>query len=305
MVTIKSQIFFRNGFDIVAANRSEPLPCYGTQAFGTEWIVPIVRRGRLDHYRPGVIQDTKPTPDAIKVIKLEITGTNQTVLIPIPDNGTVGDWVNKCNQCCGTSPTMTVVTPPPVVIEQEPCPTDPGGVLTRTFFDLYPDNPNSLNIGMIGSFNGSFPGVQPPSAGFATPALALAWAQANWAAYGTWTNQNAATKLQLVSTTTLTAGFSLFLVPEIYCLEIAAYNGDEVNQIVISGQTIDIDQLTIETANPQALYFAIADLLPGLQFLQDSNNANAPYIQYTGLQVPVKLMLDGVDVAVFTSGVCF
>jgi hypothetical protein len=305
MIYVNAQIFMRDGSDIVAANRIEPLPCEGTIVRGIEWLVPVTDRGRFSHYRAGVIQDVQPTPDSIKVIRLEITSKNQTVWIPIPNNGTLADWVNKCNMCCGNSPSMTLVTPPAVIIETTPCPSTPQGTPVYTFFDTFPQNPNALNISLSGSFNGAFPGVQPPAGGFANVAAVLTWVQANWAAYGTWTLENGNTRLQLESTTVTSAGFALGLVPKTYCLDIDANDGDVVDELVIGNQTISIPQTTIETANPQALYFAVQQYLPGVQLVFDSNNANAPYLQYTGLMVPVKFMLAGVDKAAWANGVCF
>jgi hypothetical protein len=168
------------------------------QVLGEEWYVPFSDNGTLARY-DRVIQPLAPTLDAVRTVRLRNPDTGATVWIL----GLSSDWVDRVNACCGATPSMPDQTLPAVSIEDAPCgvPVCVPGSTTYQYVDVIPVMVVGDAVVLSGSANGVAFTPVAPATGFASAASALAWAIANWGAYGTWTLSPDGDGLTLTSTT--------------------------------------------------------------------------------------------------------
>lgn len=180
---------------------------------GEEWLVPVIDGGVFGYYRP-VIQptaDAAPTTDAIRTVRLRNPVTGQ----PIRVIGTLANWVAFANGCCGTTPVMPDVVIVDPIVEEQPCEQVicVPGTGTYFFLDVAPPLTAGQKYLISGSANGVAFTPAASVAGYTSLALALAFAQASWGAYGTWSISSDGDGLQLVSTTTKTGSVKVSILP--------------------------------------------------------------------------------------------
>jgi hypothetical protein len=276
------------------------IPCGPmTEVLDLYWAYPITSNGILQYYWYQ-IGGSRPTVDAVNVLRVKDNSSGQTYFIALQDSQNAGTFTSACNGCCGSTPDIsTGVVIPPIDAEICICP-DVTTTDTYTFKAPIPANPNSLTLSLVGSFNNAA-GTPAPNASYADAAAILTWVQANWSAYGTWSLQATNTLLQLVTTTVTCANIDIELIPAVYCFTYPAAS-TTVDGIKIGGSIVTFPAITFTNATPQALVDAISPYLIGTL---DSTSI-AGKLQYTGLQVPDNLTYQGSDVAntSFTGGAC-
>src|SRR4051812_30203503 len=177
-----TQVIQRNEISYAACPRTENIPCEGTIIQGLWWAVPQVYGGGIDGYKitKGEIRDnyTKPSADSIRVLRVYNAIANNTYWIAVADADTEAVFVDKCNACCGATPSMGVVTIPDPIIEQAPCADVPNGTPLYTFEFPIPANPNTLMIALNDfTFNGVAGTPTPTAGGYASAAAILTWVQ--------------------------------------------------------------------------------------------------------------------------------
>lgn len=277
------------------------IPCGSNmEVLDLYWAVPIINSGLLEYYRYD-LTPSKPSIDSMRTLRVKDNLSGQVYYIGLQDDQTESTYVDACNGCCGTTPDIsTGVVVPPIDYEEAPCPTIPSGTPVYDFYIPIPANPNSFSYSLSGTFN-SVAGTPTPNASYANAAAILTWLQANWGAYGTWTLENSNQVLHLSSTTTKTAYINVELIAQAYCFTYPN-SATVVNGIKIGGVNVLFPEITFSVANKQALVDALTPYLIGTY----DTTTHTELLQYTGLQVPDNLTIDGADVAgtTFTAGIC-
>lgn len=304
---VTAQVFAKNTIDLSPCLPVESLNCDNIRIGSMYWGVPQIIHGQFAGYKR-LMSNTKPTPDSVRLIGLYDFRAFINYYLPVVDDATPTTWSDLCNGCCGTNPALANYVVPVPIVEDSPCPDVPGGTPTYTYEFLLPANPNSLNIALAGSFNGSYGTPTPTVGGYANYAAIQTWLAANWSAYGTWTQHTVGSNTfqKLVSTTSISAGVQFGLVPKNYCLAIPA-GTNNINTLTADGVDIPLGfTLAMNPSNPQALFNALAPYLNqdnGLSFRTAGTPATSK-IGYNGTLVPQSVKLDASVIASFTSGVC-
>lgn len=304
-----NQVVRINEQDYAECLQSAQVPCEDTITQGTAWAVPVVSAAGLLAGYDMVISATKPQSDAINTVRVWNKTRKITWFLAIGDSDTEAAFVDKCNACCGATPVMDTVTIPSPLVEDCPC-ADSDGNYTWLF--PFPTNDIPLDYLLTGfTFNGATPPT-PAAGGYASKAAVLTFVQTavtGWAAYGTWSLEGDNDEyLKLVSTSTECAGGDITLEEASYCFEIPAAS-TEVNGIKIGATPVNTEfpNITFDdttAANRQTVIDAIRPYLIGdLEVVEDTGTY---FVKYTGIQEPVTLTLDGVDVAAtaFSTGAC-
>lgn len=291
--------------------QTKDISCDNTNVVGMKWMVPLYNNSVFQEWQTN-LENTKPTPDSIRVVVVQtLNPEKHTYYIAVDDAAVPSVFTDLCNACCGATPSAPAYTLPVPIVQDCPC-TDPatGNYL---FTWVVPNNPNGLNIVLSGIFNGAVVTPVPTGGGYANIAAILTWVQANWAAYGTWTSVGQALKLSATSTQAKCAGVGFALVPATYCFTYPSGSSTmTADSIVIqtnaTGPVTVVTKfiggsITFSNTNTGPLLFALSALMPGV-FAVNPGVTNK--LNYTGLLVPVKLQLAGVDVAGggFVSGIC-
>lgn len=300
---ITTQVFTKNNqcFGQFTTLPIESLPCIGTEVGDLYWFVPQVVNGIFKGYGFPILSSVKPTPDSVKCLRLTVPSSNTVYHIPIADGSNESVWVAACNGCCGATVTLPAYTIPTPIVEFPGAFTSPN----YTYNWLYPSDPSNYeNITASGSWNG----VAAPAltaGGYTGYAAVLTAIQAAWSGAGTWSNVTTGgnTFLHLTSTTSLTAGVKLALVPLVYCLPLPS-SDFPVDTIVIGGTTITLPaQVLMTRSNPQALLFALAPYLGQANLSVAVSSGNAA-LSYTGNMVPQTIKLGSTTRATWAVGVC-
>lgn len=311
-----TQVIQVNEISYGACPRTENIPCEGTQMQGLWWAEPTTIGGAVNGYKivKGDARDNyaKPTTDSIRVQRVFNTVNNYTYWLAVDDAAEESLFVDRCNACCGATPVMPTVTIPAPIVEQMPCPNVPNGTPTYTFEFAIPANPNTLKIALNNFTFNAVAGTPTPTApptGYASAAAILTWVQANWAAYGTWSLVNSSKELQLVSTTTVSAGGTIDLIAKSYCFQIPG-TSTETNGITIGSTDVDFPNIFFDNTsapNRNAIVNAIAPFFAnGADDLSIVFSSPNYFVKYTGLQLPVHLLLDGATISgtTFATGTC-
>lgn len=311
-----TQVIQMNEISYGACPRTENIPCEGTQIQGLWWAEPTVYGGAVNGYKilkgDSRTNYAKPSTDSIRVIRVYNIVNDYTYYLAVADGDTESVFVDRCNACCGTTPVMPTVTIPAPIIEDAPCPDVPNGTPTYTFNFAIPANPNSLKLALDNfTFNGvaGTPTPVAPPTGYVSAATILTWVQANWGAYGTWSLQNTSKDLRLVSTSTESAGGTIDLIAASYCFQIPG-TATETNGITIGATNVSFPNIFFDDTtepNRNAIINAIAPYFANgyddLSIVEDTGDF---FVKYTGLQLPVHLLLDGSTVSgtTFATGTC-
>lgn len=182
--SVFARVLIKNHVQLLDIVHKEFVPCGAELAtiLGEFWLVPVEIRGRLGYYKP-VISTTKPTIDSVKSVKVQ-ANNGFTYFVALLDTGTAADFANACEACCGaTPPAMPDVTVPNLYPEQNGC-QDPT-TLQYSYFFLVPALAAGKQYSVYGSSNGAALAPDPGVTHFASVAAFITWANANWAAYGT------------------------------------------------------------------------------------------------------------------------
>lgn len=284
-----------------------PIPCEDSNVIALYWLVPGVLGGAFKGYMPRLAAD-KPTLDSIRAIRVINYASGADYYIAAADDATISLFAETCNECCDGDDALPTITIPIVINEQTPCPTVPTEDPVYDFYFPYPDNPNDFNFALRASFNGEYATPDAPGGGFADPAATLTWVNANWGSAGTWENiegDNDDFTLHLNSTTTISAGVAITLIDGVYCFA-APLTDIQVNGIKIGGVVVPFDTITFKSSTLELLLDKVNPLLEGDLVIVPSNTGGPRKLQYTGLEVPQDLRMDGVLVAntAFTVGTC-
>jgi hypothetical protein len=310
MKFIKGQILVQNNVWLADAP-IRPIPCEDSNVVALYWLVPQVMGGAMKGYMPRLrAADDKPSLDSIRAIRVINYGNGFDYYIAAEDDATISLFAETCNNCCDTvdGDLLPTITIPIVINEQTPCPTVPTEDPVYDFFFQYPDNPNNFNFALRASFNGDYATPPAPGGGFADPDATLAWVQANWDTLGTWENivgDDDQVTLHLNSTTTISAGVAITLLDAVYCFA-APLTDTQVNGIRIGGVIVSFPTVTFKSDTLETLLNAVNPYLDGDLIIVASNTGGPRKLQYTGLQVPQDLRMDGsvVSGTTFTAGTC-
>jgi len=290
---------------------TKQIPCENTNIINSFWKIPITLGNRVVGYDYLVATDsTKPTPDAVKILRVKFAGDNTEYGFAIADTDNIATtsppnyFAYLCDGTGGSVPVMPTVTIPVPIMQSDPQSTDSNG--TNNFIFSFPLNPNSLKYAIpYPWFNGVAPTTAYVPGSITTTSAFVTWANTNWADYGTWTAPNAQT-VKLASPTSATvpvskAGMEVTLTPTNYCLTLNA-TPDAVNGIKIGGHVYAITPLLAGRTNRQALIDAIKGLFPGSVF--STSVANKINIYTT--QLPQNITKDGSNVTglSWSAGVC-
>lgn len=287
---VRAQVF-KTEFYQAWVEVCNPLPYSGVStdfvSQGEQWMVPRRENGVFSDYDFD-FAPTAPTTDSVRVVRLKNENTQETIWIL----GTESDWLERINGCCGETPVMPQITyVDPVSIETPCCQTEP--VDPADCFYPYQAVAPALIDGQALVLSGSCGGTPftptAPADGFATPALALAWAQANWGAYGTFTaitnDESETIGLRLESETCKTGLLNLTLLVQSFCMDITSQVGEDFNAIEHNGEvfplgfTAQVGQQAQTTIDIIESFFA-----DGTLTAPDQDKIN-----YTGTGVPVSI----------------
>lgn len=296
---ITAQVIKKDTFLFAEAPQTIALPCEGARLIDIGWAKPLVHNSVVVDYQKILIAPAKPSVDSIRILIIEVQGSQYWVIAP--DNATNTTFTNQCNACCGSTPSMPAVTIFPPV--QQICPCLDADGTNRTFVWPMPFNPSALRIAFTGTFDGAAIAPTPP-ASFANNAAVVAWLIANAAGYGTWSLTSGV--LKLVSSTVKCAGLTFSLVPAAYCY---TYDDGETtitaDGIVIGGEEILFPggAITFSNTDLSPLQFALSQLLVGTLTVQLGDPSK---LSFTGYQVPSDLLYNGGIAAgnAFVAGAC-
>lgn len=292
------------------------IPCEDTQIIGSFWRVPQTLGNRVIGYTDltAVNQTTKPTPDAIKVLRVKLTGTGgiTTLDMAIADADNVAttsppnQFAYLCDGNGGTLPVMPTVTIPIPIQQVGPQTTD-ATTGDRTFIFAFPANPDGLLYNIQGIWlDGVAPTPAYVPAGKTTVANVVTYANANWGDFGTWSNP-LTNILKLVSANddvqyVAKAGIVVSITPAAFCIDLTAFSTPAaVNGIKFGASaTIPIAAFLL-TNNNVTLYNVLRQIMSsGTTF----STATTHKLGITTVQSLVHLYNDSTLVASATAGVC-
>lgn len=216
-------------------------------------------------------------------------------------NGTLADYTNKCNACCGTTPSLTPADPLPVFIPNGTvCPDSNGNYIFRFFIPTVGSTQTFLASIYIDGAAGS----PATSSALASPAAALAYANTNWSAYGTWTIEDT-NMLVLTSTSQTNVVVQTALVASDYCLAPTfPVTFDEITIVGNNGvdRTITLPAPVTASTNVQLA----AALSSPVDYFADGTltTAVAVKVNYNGTGQPKTISLAGVNKGTWAHAVC-
>lgn len=294
---IKVQVF-RNEF-YEAWRYCGPVLPYETiktnyEAQGEEWQVPYAGgNGIADRYERQTASSA-PTTDSVRTVKLFDPQTGRTMWIL----GTLAQYTDLANACCGTTGTMDSVSIPSVATIEDTCgitPLLPGS----TVYPMAAAFSGPLLSGQKVQLSGNKDGVAfspaPLTAGYASRDAALTWANSNWSAYGTFV---AVGDYGIRLDANFRRGnFGLELLAQPYCMTVVA--GNTFNQVQDGNNITTLDQTyTVATAQQ------VIDIISSY-FADGTLTAfSSTKINYSGTNKPGGILLNGVAVTSFTAGAC-
>ncbi len=213
-------------------------------------------------------------------------------------NGTLEDYVDKCNECCGSTPELTPIPIPVYIPNGTICANDDGDYVFRFFV---------ATVGSTQTFtakiyiNGALAGT---STAVASPAALLVYALANWSAYGTWTISDT-NMLILTSTSQSNVVVQTTLVASDYCLAPTfPVTFDEITLVGNNGvdRTITLPAPVTAATNVQLA----AALSSPVNYFADGTltTAVAVKVNYNGTGQPKTISLAGVNKGTWAHAVC-
>lgn len=285
------------------------LPCDSSivEPVGLLWLQPIVVAGKLVSYKQvDAPIASKPSTDSVRVLQVRRTDVYEDVYIAVEDDFVISDFTAKCNECCGSIPSITAPSIPAPFVEDQGCADENGDY---TYYGTEPENENALKYTLFGTFNGA-DAPAAPDAEYDDMDAILTWVQANWNAAGnTWSlvdipDSGGLQQLKLVTSNYSSANIVVGLKAASYCLDTPT-PAVPVDAIVIGSESFSFPEQQLDRDNITPLLLALRNILVGtVEAVELAAPNDYAHIQYTGLQKPVKLTYQGADVASFTSGVC-
>lgn len=216
---------------------TKSIPCK-SEVMGFFWMVPKVQGNRVIGYSIENANDNiKPRPDAVKILRLkDAIDANIEYGIAVADgDGISGNtFVDKCNGCCGATPSMDVITWPTPILQLGPQETSADRT-ERTWVFPFPENPGALEYLIpYPWFNGTAPVTPYAGSGITTAAQFVTLADSNWGDYGDWSSSGNVVSLLNTDSDVVVlveAGMAVSLKPKVYCFDVstmsppAAVNG--------------------------------------------------------------------------------
>lgn len=241
---------------------------------------------------------TEPSPATafdIKVVQVSV-GTDTYRL-----SGDVDQFISLCNQCCDAeSYTLTPIAYTPLTTQSAPVYVDNGDCTCSSFyyFRLPEDSETPKAYTVKFYCNGVLIGT---SSSFTTVAAALAYAQANWGAYGTWTLTDSVLTLENAATPVCThASVTVTFTTRDYCLDIHLLNGLTFDTYVTDGYSAATGTIAISATGAAALVVALQPFVSDGTLTAYSANR----IHYSGTGLPQSLKLGAATIASFSAGTC-
>jgi hypothetical protein len=296
---------------------SMQIPCENTEIIGTFWMIPQVVGNRIVGYTFLSAPNTnvKPQPDALKVLRVKLTDTGGITQIDFAvvdaDNSAFASPYNQfaylCDGLGGSLPVMPLVTIPAPIVQGGPVSTNTT-TGANTFVFALPTNPSGL-LYQVNAFyiNGApiVPTFVPT--GITTAAQFVTYANANWSAYGSWTNPSGDI-VQLVSLPTSgtfvqNAGLDVQLKAVTTCLNVSAYSaGQNINGIQFgAGPIIPITPF-IMTNNPAVLQAGIQPYVASKTIFSTGIAANT--LGVTNTQPAITLYNGATSILTAVPGTC-
>lgn len=293
---IKAQVFKTDNYE-AWRDGCNPIPYIGVstdyESQGERWQVPIINAGVVVAYEE-TYEDASLISGAFKTVRLRNKQDGHIMYIL----GTETEWIDFANNCCGETPEMTEVEIPSPLIEDEPC-CDSTIVATECSYEFNTTAP-VLVVGQKLTLTGDNNGVEftpaAPGAGFANVAAALAWAIANWGAYGTFTAVGTL-GIKLTTDSISKGNFNMALLAQAWCMTIVvADEFDTVKNLNVAsslGKTVVVATAT-QVITEIKDYFADGVLTA----------FSATKINYFGTGVPNGILSGTTVVRSFVAGAC-
>lgn len=293
------------------------ITCENTEIIASYWRIAQLNGNRVVGYSYIVAQETsvKPTPDALKILRVKMTDTAgiTTLDMAIVDSDNIStssppnQFAYLCDGLGGTLPVMPTVSIPFPMQQSVPQTIAANG--DNTFIFSFPSNPLGLGYTMNAAyFNSALPYTPFVPSGITTVAQFVTWASSNWSNYGTWTALSDVT-FKLVSgtgdvTQVFLAGMNVDLTPVNFCFDLTAYSTSApVNQLKFGGGSlIDLAVPFMLTDNPVTLQNILISHMSSGTIFNSSSVAHKLGINTT-MATPA-LYYNDVLVVASTSGAC-
>lgn len=293
--TVKATAVMKNGQDFTGCPKVVHLPCpFGTIISGQQYF--MNSNDAQTYWNYPTQEEATGTAIGFEVVKVNV-GFDEYFLAgdSLAPSATLGDELARlCNTCCGdTEPELDFTSVPALNptsggISTQDCET---GDCTYLYLDTLPANADGLAYTLTFSRNGT----TSTSTTFTTIAAALAYAQANWNASGTWSLSG--NTLKLTGSSYTNASISHSLVNQSFCLTLVA--SDTFNQVTNNGITTDLGSTIVFTNVAALIPFISAYFADGTLTAFSSTKLN-----YSGTGVPGTIKMDGVVVRTWATGAC-
>lgn len=260
------------------------IPCQDTQIIGGFWRIPKVQGNRVIGYTDLVATDSnKPQSDAIKVLRVKLTGTGGITQIDmaIADSDYLAttsppcQFAYLCDGNGGTLPVMPAVTIPVPIMQSGPQFMDGS---TSTFVFPFPANPTALEYQVNGMWINGI-SITPNMSGLTTVTAVASSFNSAYGDYGTW-SASSTNVLQLASATTdvvpaMRAGIDVELEPTDFCFDLTAYSTPEAVDGVQfgSGNIIPVTAFML-TDDPVVLYNVLKNVMSSGTTFDTTSEAN-------------------------------
>lgn len=182
--SVLGRILIKNHNQLLKGVVKEHINCEFAKVDQLYWLVPVLVRSVPYYYKP-VISTTKPTADSVNSVRIKDTRTGFTYYVALTDSAKITDFSDACNACCDAVTPLPAVTVPNVLEEQAGC-LDSGN--NYNYFTLAPALQSGEVYYAYGSKNGVAFTPAYQNQGYADVASFITWANANWSAYGTFSN---------------------------------------------------------------------------------------------------------------------
>lgn len=276
------------------------LPCpVGAQIDAFDWniVSDQFQQGWLVPPQLAEAEDSAVGFPVARVVLLD--GTEYLIIADLGEGDTVNQLIaDACSGCCSDdSPPVepeVVATPADIIPTLNPvgdgiinqnCTT---GECTYGYEELLPDDA----VGLLYTVSFICGSTKATSTPVATIAAALAYAQANWPSYGTWSLDG--NVLKVVGTTCKAGTVSYELQDQTFTLDFANDGTDTFNQVKNNGYVVGVGN-TLTASDMAALIITLQPYFGDgtLSVSSEGNNT----ISYTGTGIPNDVRLDGVVVS--------
>lgn len=180
------------------------IDCSNATLMGQWYLEPYVSIDGISYKKYATSQSAK------SIVVVEIVQNGVTMYL----NGVYTDYVDKCNECCGSTPDLSPVAVPAFIPCEDICPDSDGNYV---FPFLIPTVGSAQTFTLKLYVNNVLIGT---STALASPAAALAYANTNWSAQGVFTlsTNDSQNTLILTSTSALCANIIRTLVEHTFCI---------------------------------------------------------------------------------------